>query len=121
MAIRRLKGGEVVLTGLDRPIPSPKHRPCFFGRPSSLPIHHIHLALAAGVPMVVMGALQQPDRRYKILFSEEISMQPHPNRDAELMMNAERILEVAAGYIRQAPDQWCVLQPAWPEAILEMP
>jgi predicted LPLAT superfamily acyltransferase len=36
-------------------------------------------------------------------------------------MNTEMVLKVAEGYIRQAPYQWAMFYPVWPEALNEMP
>ncbi len=118
-AVRRLQGGEVVLTGIDRPVASAKHYPVFFGHPAHVPIHHIHLALAANAPVMVFAALQRPDGIYQILASEEIKLQPYSDRQVELVINAERVLEVAASYIRQAPGQWSITLPAWPDVLPE--
>jgi lauroyl/myristoyl acyltransferase len=120
-AIRRLQAGETVLTGIDRPVASPKYFPAFFGRPAHLPVHHIHLALAARVPVMVFASLQRPDGVYQILSSPEIELQPYTDRQVELVCNAERVLDVAASFIRQVPEQWSVTLPAWPEVLTEMP
>jgi phosphatidylinositol dimannoside acyltransferase len=40
-AIRHLEQGGLVLTGIDRPVPGPKHCPRFFGEPAALPTHQI--------------------------------------------------------------------------------
>ncbi len=53
-AIKYLQQGGVVMTGIDRPIPKPKCRPRFFGRPADLPMHHVYLAAKAHVPVMVM-------------------------------------------------------------------
>jgi phosphatidylinositol dimannoside acyltransferase len=119
-AVRRLQAGETVLTGIDRPVESAKCYPAFFGRPAHVPIHHIHLALAARVPVMVFAALQRPDGIYQILASEEIKLRPYTDRRVELVCNAERVLEVAASYIRQAPGQWSITLPAWPEILPEL-
>jgi lauroyl/myristoyl acyltransferase len=120
-AVRRLQAGETVLTGIDRPVASAKFYPLFFGRPAHVPIHHIHLALAAKAPVMVFAALQRPDGIYQILASEEIKLQAYSDRQVELLCNAERVLEVAESFIRQAPDQWSITLPAWPEALPKIP
>jgi hypothetical protein len=53
--------------------------------------------------------------------SGEIWMKQFQDRDKELLYNAEHVLETAADYIRQAPDQWNILQPVWPDALSAMP
>jgi len=68
----------------------------------------------------VFAALQRPDGIYQILASEEIKLRPYTDRRVELVCNAERVLEVAASYIRQAPGQWSITLPAWPEILPEL-
>jgi lauroyl/myristoyl acyltransferase len=120
-AIRELRSGGMVATGIDRPIPHPKYRPLFFSRPASLPVHYVNLALDGRAPLVFVTAIQQPDGRYKMCTSDEIWMKQFQDRDKELLYNAEHVLETAADYIRQAPDQWNILQPVWPDALSAMP
>jgi lauroyl/myristoyl acyltransferase len=119
-AIERLIGGETMLTGIDRPVITPKYKPLFFGRPASLPCHYITLALKARVPIVVMASNLCPDGRYRILSSDYIELKPQANRKAEILENAERILKIAADFVRQAPHQWSIYQPVWPDASLDM-
>lgn len=120
-AMKRLRSGESVITGIDRPIPESKYRPIFFDRPVSLPVIHIHLALKAKVPVIVAAAIMQPDGIYHILASDLIYMKPHPNRHEEIIQNAETVLRVVEDYIRQVPTQWTMTLPVWPEAQDEMP
>ncbi len=119
--VDHLKSGGMVITGIDRPDPSYIYRPQFFGQPAAVPIHHVFLALKAHVPVVVGAILRQPDRKYHFLFSEPIEMLPHPDHEAEILQNAERILSVAEGFIRQAPVQWAMTFPVWPELIDQPP
>jgi lauroyl/myristoyl acyltransferase len=113
-AVRRLRQGGHVLTGIDRPIQDGKYQPVFFGKPANLPVHHVHLALAAQAKIVVVAAIKQPDDRYYIQISEAIQMQSCSDRDEEILLNAERVLKVAEGMIRQAPEQWAMFFPVWP-------
>jgi len=120
-AIRRLQDGECVLSAIDRPIQDTKFFPRFFGRPAPLPIMPIYLALKAKVPVVLLAAIKQPDEKYHIQATDLIEMQPHPNRNTELIQNAETILDIAAGFIRQAPYQWGMPLPVWPTVYDEVP
>ncbi len=110
-----LRSGGLVITGLDRPDVSYPYRPQFFGRPAALPIHHVFLALKAKVPVIVGATYQQPDGSYRLQYSEPIEMQPHADRQTEIMINTERILNVAEEFIRQAPSQWAMTFPVWPD------
>jgi lauroyl/myristoyl acyltransferase len=116
-AVDHLKAGGMVITGIDRPDESYPSRPKFFGRPAALPIHHIFLALKSHVPIIVAAIYRQSDGKYHFLFSEPIEMQPHPDRETEIMLNAETILQVAEDFIRQAPSQWAMTFPVWPNVM----
>jgi len=115
-ALRHLRQGGMVLTGIDRPVPAPRACPRFFGRPAALPTHHVSLAVKAGVPVMFMVPLLQPDGKYHVMTSEAIEMVRHPDRTTEEILNAERVLGVAEGFIRQAPQQWSISLPVWPQA-----
>jgi phosphatidylinositol dimannoside acyltransferase len=120
-ATEYLQAGGIVLTGIDRPLPESHYRPCFFGRPAALPAHHIVMALKARVPIIVLATILRPDGRYHVLSSEIIEMQHHPDRRTEITHNAERVLKIAEGFILQAPHQWSMTHPVWPEALAEVP
>jgi len=106
-----------VLTGADRPIPNPEVCPLFFGRPAALPVHHIFLATRARVPLVIALTCFQADGKYHAYASEPIEMDSHPDPDVALLRNAEKVLSVAQGFIRQTPWQWSVPLPVWPQIL----
>jgi phosphatidylinositol dimannoside acyltransferase len=116
-ALRHLQQGGIVMTGIDRPVPAPRVRPRFFGRPAALPIHHISLAVKARVPVMIMLTTRQPDGKYHVLTSDPIEMDPHKDRTTEEVQNAEKVLGMAERFIRQAPQQWSISLPVWPEAL----
>ena len=120
-ALKYLRDGGVVMTGIDRPDDSYPYRPLFFGRPAALPIHHIFLALKAQVPILVGSVIWKSDGKYHFLFSEPIEMQPHPVRHQEIIQNAEGVLHVAEDFIRQDPSQWSMTFPVWPDAMDKVP
>ena len=120
-AVTRLKAGKVVLTGLDRPMPHPDYRPKFFGHLSNLPVFYVQLAILAQVPIVVASAIMDENCVYHIQASEPIHMKEDHDKHTEILMNTERVLEVAAGYIRQAPMQWSMTYPVWPDLMDRIP
>ena len=119
--ITRLQAGETVLTGVDHPFTEVKNRPSFFGRPAHLPMHYTHFALKAGVPIVIMASILGPDGVYHILSSDEIEMEPCRDHQEAILINAEKVLRIAASFISQAPLQWATFYPVWPEALEEAP
>lgn len=116
-AIRKLRKGGNVVTGVDRPLQDVKYKPVFFGRPANLPVHHIHLALAADTSILVTSVIKRADGNYQVQVSEPIQMQRRSDRNEEILMNAEKVLEVAEGMIRQAPEQWSMFFPVWPDVL----
>jgi len=120
-AVRHLQQGGLVVTGMDRPIAEPSAHPRFFRRPSALPMHPIHLALKAKVPIRVLYVTLQADGKYYVRSSELIEMERHSDRDIETLQNAEMVLRIAEGFIRQAPGQWSVSLPVWPDLMSLVP
>jgi lauroyl/myristoyl acyltransferase len=113
--IRRLQAGEIVVTGIDRPMEDLKYHPRFFDLPAHLPVHYVQLALAAKVPVLLMASFRLPDGRFEMSSSDIITLHNQTDRKSELVENAERILELAEKFILKAPEQWTVFHPIWPE------
>ncbi len=115
-AIKRLKSGGVVITGVDRPTQESRYRPVFFGRGSTLPVSHVQMALKADVPVVVVSVKTLPDGHYCFQASDPIPMQKLKDKDEEVLWNAEQILKVIEPIIRWDPKQWSMFYPVWPAA-----
>lgn len=120
-AVTHLERGGVVLTGIDRPVLDPKARPEFFGRASSLPVHHTYLAMKAGVPVMIVAARLGPDGRYYVTTSEPIEMESYSDHEKGTMRNAELVLKEAERFILQAPEQWSISLPVWPDLMENVP
>lgn len=119
-ASQTLNARKVVLTCVDRPLPEgpdAKYRPKFFGRAAAMPVFHIRLALKHNLPITVLGACRRPDGCYYVWATEPIPMQHYPDLMQETVLNAEAILAHIAEVIRQAPAQWAMYYPVWPETL----
>lgn len=114
-AIKHLQQGGMVVTGIDRPIPSPQACPRFFGRPAALHMHHIFLATKARVPIVVAVTILQEDGKYHVFASDFLEMDSVPDPQVGMLRNAEKVLRIAEEFVRRAPQQWSVPLPVWPE------
>jgi hypothetical protein len=44
-------------------------------------------------------------------------MDSYPEPEAGMLHNAEKVLAVAEEFIRQAPQQWSVPLPVWPQVM----
>jgi len=120
-AEKRLREGGTVLTGIDRPLLKSKYNPRFFGKPATLPVIHIHLAIRTNSPVVVVAPIMNSDGIFRVLASDPIIMENHADKQTMVTRNAEKVLAVAEGYIRQAPYQWVMFYPVWPSALEKMP
>jgi lauroyl/myristoyl acyltransferase len=120
-AADRLRGGGSVLTGADRPLNEAKYRPAFFGRTANLPTGYVRLALKEKAPVIVISGITLPDGRYRIWASEPVIMKARDDPETETLRNAEAVLEVIEDLIRQAPRQWSMFYPVWPDVIHNIP
>ncbi len=116
-AVNHLRAGGTVLTGLDRPLPSSDYHPLFFDHPSNLPVFYIQVALLARVPVIVSSAILDDQGVYHIRASEPVAARNFSDKRKEILDYAGRVLDVAADYIRQAPHQWSLTYPVWPEVM----
>lgn len=120
-AVTRLKEGGTVITMADWPVPESKYTPSFFGRPSAAPVHYVYLALKARVPIVETVMLRRADGTYHFLVSEPITMQVYADKHTEIMRNTEMALKVAEQYVQEAPTQWAMSRPVWPNLLDDVP
>ena len=120
-ARQRLQSGGTVLTGLDRPWPESTHHPRFFGRPTALPVAYIPLALRNKAPVYFVYCLSQPKGKYLLDCSEPIWLESYPDRDTEIIANAEKILRLAEEVLQAHPEQWAMTYPLWPESLDQIP
>ena len=115
--IEYMRKGGIVITAVDRPIRKKAHTLTFFGRPSPLPAGHIRMALEAKVPVIVVAPQSLSNGTYHLRLSEPIFMQPHPDPAQALRQHAEAVLSIIEGYIREAPGQWLMYYPVWPNVM----
>lgn len=118
-ARKHLQAGGCVITGMDRPIENDtqqKYRPLFFGKPASLPVLHIRLAMELDVPVAVFACYYESKGRYVVKGSQLHYMKQAGNLVDAVVMNTEVVLKDAERFISEAPDQWLMFYPVWPEA-----
>ena len=112
-AVRRLKQGGIVLTGVDRPVAHAEEPVMFFDAPALLPRGHIRLALQSNARILVAYCTRQPDGRYLMRMLPHIEMEVTDNRKHDIEHNTRRVLDLIEESIRSAPEQWLMLVPAW--------
>lgn len=121
LTIERLKKGEVVMTGVDRPLEEVKLEPIFFGYPAHLPVHYVQLALKAEVPVVIMTGIRSQEGTYQVLSSEYMSLKKSGDHRKDILENVRHILAITENILSQYPDQWAIHQPVWPQLFSEVP
>jgi lauroyl/myristoyl acyltransferase len=115
-AIRRLRNGGIVVTGVDRPIPQDRELIEFFGRLAYLPVGPARLALMTGATVLVGGCSYDPDEGYCLEYTGPVEMVRTGDRRQDILVNARRIAIVVEEHIRARPEQWLMFHPFWPEA-----
>jgi phosphatidylinositol dimannoside acyltransferase len=117
-AVETLKNGGIVATAIDRPIRRKTHTLRFCGHPAPLPAGHIRMALRAEVPIIMIAAHYRPDGKYELLCSEPIELKRDDDRETEIRQNGNAVLEIIKTFIQQAPEQWLMFYPVWPEKMV---
>jgi KDO2-lipid IV(A) lauroyltransferase len=116
MAIRRLREGGLVVTGVDRPIPQDQELIEFFGQPAYMPLGPARLALMGDAISYVGGCHYEPGAGYALQFTGPIETVRGGSRRQDVLVNARRLAAVAEEYVRAYPEQWLMFYPVWPES-----
>lgn len=112
-AIRRLKSGGAVLTGMDRPVPGDRELIEFFGRPAYLPVGPVRLALMTGALVIMGSCYYQPGEGYALQVEAPIEMTRTGDRQQDVLANTRRLAAILEEHVRAHPDQWMMFHPVW--------
>jgi lauroyl/myristoyl acyltransferase len=115
-AVRRLKGGGLVLTAGDRPIPEDRELISFFGRPAYLPLGPARLAMMSEATILMGGCYYDSQEGYVLEVTGPIQLVRTGNWRKDMHSNASRLAEILEGYVRAHPEQWMMFYPLWPES-----
>lgn len=113
-----LERGEIVGFLGDRPLHGARTRACdFFGAPAEFPLGPLHIAGAAGVPVITFFALYEGGSRYEV-FLEQLSegtVVPKAERTAWAAKRVARYVERLERYARRSPYNWFNFYDYWNE------
>jgi lauroyl/myristoyl acyltransferase len=113
-ALRRLRGGGMVLTGVDWPEMSvEKEVLSFFGREAHLPTGHIRLAISTGARLLPVACRWDPQRGYHVESAPPLDLELSGDRAHDVRHNARRVLAVLERWIAEKPEQWLMYHPVW--------
>lgn len=111
--VRALKANRVVCLVCDRDLVGDGIEVPFFGERTTLPGGPATLALRTGAPLIV-AATYFEGRRHRFVVTEPLDT----TRRGRLREDVTRVTSEVAGimeaFIRDAPEQWHLLQPNWP-------
>ena len=77
--------------------------------------------MRTGVPVTLITPIMDEDGIFRIMASDPITMDKHPDKKTAVTQNAEKVLKVAEEYISKVPYQWVMFLPVWPDAISQVP
>jgi lauroyl/myristoyl acyltransferase len=116
VAIRRLRSGGIVATGVDRPVPQDQALVEFFGRPAYLPVGPARMALRSGAAVIVGSCRYDSDEGYVLEFVGPLEMVRTGDRRQDILSNTRRWAAIVEGYVRAHPEQWMMFHPVWPNS-----
>ncbi len=113
-AIRRLRDGGMVLTGVDWPeLSADRELLPFFGREAHLPTGHIRLAISSGARLLPVACRWDARRGYYVQSAPPLDLELSGDRAHDVRHNARRVLAVLEGWIAEKPEQWLMYHPVW--------
>lgn len=113
-AIRRLKNGGLVLTGIDRPDVGGEPLD-FFGTQVVMPVGHARLAIRTGSRMMIGATTRMGPARYRVYGPDVIEPEISGDYDRDVRRLAQKMLHILEDQIRARPDEWLMFFPIWPE------
>ncbi len=113
-AIRRLKSGGIVMTGIDRPDPQDRALVPLFGREAYLPLGPARLALLTRAKVFLGACHYSPTSGYAIIVEGPLEMSNSGNRQADIYSNTCRFAAFMESQICAYPEQWMMFHPFWP-------
>jgi lauroyl/myristoyl acyltransferase len=114
-AMRRLRAGGAVVTGVDRPVGGAGPPVEFFGRPALLPTGHVRLALKTDAVILVCGPHRNAQGCTVMPLSPPLEMIRTGDPEEDLRVNLRHVTAWLEKYIRARPEQWAMFVPVWPE------
>jgi KDO2-lipid IV(A) lauroyltransferase len=86
----------------------------FFGEMTTLPPGPATLALRTGAPLFPVATYFDGDNGYRVVVTPPIPIPDDGSRSEKVVAVTQALARELEGLIRQAPDQWHLVQPNWP-------
>lgn len=115
-AVRRLRAGGMVATGVDwPPAAASDDRLPFFGRLAHLPTGHIRLAISTGAVLLPVACRWDVEHGYRMLTAPHLELELTGDRARDIQHNARRVLAIIEQWIADRPEQWLMYYRVWPQ------
>lgn len=111
-AIRRLRAGGVVITGVERPTGDGDEPVTFFGATAHLPTGYLRIPLRTNCLMMTVTFTYR-EGAYWIIGNPPLEVEHTGDPHQDVAHNVQRILAQIEDFIRAAPDQWMMFVPVW--------
>jgi KDO2-lipid IV(A) lauroyltransferase len=113
--LRALRDGAVVAIATDRDLGTPTARVTMFGHPAEVPSGPATLAILSGAPVVVGTVVRTAPGRFRGQ-ADRVEWTPTGDRETDVAELSQRITDILARHIAEAPEQWWgSFQPVWPD------
>jgi KDO2-lipid IV(A) lauroyltransferase len=86
----------------------------FFGERTTLPPGPATLALRTGAPLFPVATYFEGDNGYRVVVTPPLSIPGEGSRSEKVVAVTQALARELEALIRQAPDQWHLVQPNWP-------
>ena len=111
--LQALRAGEVVAFVLDQDAGSDGVMLPFFGHAASTTTTPARLALRLGAAVVPTFCVAEPGGRYRIVYEPELTLEPGPDREEDILEMTRRLNRVLERWIEQHPEQWFWMHRRW--------
>ena len=113
--LRTLMNNGILALLIDRTVPGDGVRVSFFGQPVEVPAGPARLALRSGAAVVPAAflRLRSNELGVKVLCDFSIRPQRTGDRDCDVRVLTQSIMDAHERFIRRYPDQWYMFRPMW--------
>lgn len=110
-----LRRNEVVGVVADRDIQGTGITVDLFGVPKNLPSGPVLLALRSGAPILPAFTYRREGNRLEGVIGEPVALERTGDLRRDVKINTQALARVLERAISEAPEQWIVFEPVWPE------